>query len=579
MSETFNVNINQESKNKDELDKVIDKETLAKLKERFPEKMDEIFKVTQEDLNELKTIVNWPKINKQEKIEKFIRKNLIEDDIDGNEPNDKDKLSLDTLILWTNLEKMKKVKWVIDSEVKEKLKKYNFLKPEQITNISIAVAAKVFKSNKNDNIFWRILKSNWNKVEKKAETNTVSNELKEILSILKLDNWMKNIISVIEENKGDKKKLDWLLSNPKAIENLDNKTDIENIWEPTQKDLTEYLLNINKDVLAYEKKLNWFNKHNGSIVSLIAKSPKVMQNLSKKALEMLFKIPFIGEILAMIMWYGSAKEAQEWFWEDLKYAKSTDNLISHWKNKETNPISIDILKDKDLNWLNYKKLKPFFKACEKEWIDYSRKEFWSNLFNNKTDESNKKFSELVTLFNQSWNKINADDFKNKKPEKSFYEKLNKLKLKEKVKEKDEKKKNIVVPTKKWKETPKLDTKKEDAKKETQEEVNDEEKNILKLKDIKDTITDLINKIKLNKEDLEDLKSITIEELLDEKHRGTIEWKIWVYDYFKADNNNLIYNMRNYLLDIKKDDLIKLVWKDDLSKIKLLDLYDDKRKTA
>jgi hypothetical protein len=78
---------------------VYKKETLDHLKERFPNKVDEIFKVTSEELLELKVFIE---ANEKEKAEELIRKNLIEDDSDGKEDDEKieeNNYNLDTITI------------------------------------------------------------------------------------------------------------------------------------------------------------------------------------------------------------------------------------------------------------------------------------------------------------------------------------------------------------------------------------------------------------------------------------------------------------------------------------------------
>ena len=577
MSETPTQNneVTLNTNNNDALDKILDEvkktnpDAVKKIEDKFLEKKDEVFEITQKELIELKTLLNS---NKQDDAENLIRKNLIEDDVTGTESSDN--VSLDTLTIWTNLEQIDKVKWVIDKEVRNKLSPYKFLKESQITNISIWIAAKVFDSNKNNDVFWRLLNGDENKLEKIETTKEIS-QIQNILSIIPLDNGMKDILSILKKNENIKKNEDLpeeiisLLNNPEAIKNLNNKTIIANIWELTEEGLTKFLLDTNKDILSYEKKFKESNPQNLDMVGIISKIPEPMQKLTNNIFKMLMKLPFIWELLAALLGYNSAKEGQEWLWEDLKYAKATNNLISHWKNKVSNPNTINILKDKDLSWLEFKKLKPLFNTCKSAWIEYTDKKFWSNLLDWKDiDSKNLKLVELNKEFNK--NKINDSDFENWKPKDSFYTKLNWIKLEEK---KETAKAKIDA---KWNWKTEEEKKQENKDSEAAQKAEEIGKNAAEEQETKKTITELINKIKLDKEDIGDLKSITIEELFDEDYRWTIEWKIWVYDYFKGDNNDNINKIRDYLLNIKKEDLIKIVWKEDLNNVKLWELYNEEK---
>ena len=439
MAETFNwnVNLNQDTDTKDELDKVLTPETLAKLKERFPEKMDEIFVITKEELSELKILISE---NKQDEVAEMIRRNLIEDDVDGEEQNDKDIVSLDTIMLWTKSEQIDKVKIVIEWAIAESLKDYmEILDPSEVLNISVWITAKILDSDDLMTVFsglWDIAKNfTWNLKSGKFKeafkwTQSEVEKLSKIKNILEAN--MKDLLAVLEENKDNKANLKKLLSNPKAITEVKVDTDLTKIKEIEPKELTDYLLKINEKVLSYDEKIEKIDKISTGIINAVSNSPEYMQKMAKKTLEFLLKLPLIWDILAAILWYNWAAEALTWFWKDIDRAKATNNLISHWENKEwinTNPKSIGLLEWKDLTWLEFKKLKPFFLTCEKEWIDYTAEDFWHKLFSKTKDPENEKFNALIEQF-----KIEESDFENKKPKSSFYEKLNWIKIVEKKKE-------------------------------------------------------------------------------------------------------------------------------------------------
>ena len=573
MAETFNwnVNLNQDTDTKDELDKVLTPETLAKLKESFPEKMDEIFVITKEELSKLKTLISE---NKQDEVTKLIRKNLIEDDVDGEEYGDKeeDKVSLDTITLWNNSETMEKVKLSITSSVRKELENFTFLNEEQKINITIWIAGKIFKENKNN----KSLENDFADLE-----NDKLWEIKDILSILSATNWMEDIKYILKKYEWTPEKLDNILSNPKAIENLNKDTNIENINEATQEELTEYLLNINEDVLSYDKKLKQFNKNNWDIINLISKTWDKFQKSIKMILKKLMEFPIIWEILAAILWYNSWKEAIEWFWEDINRAKSTNNLKSHWQNKETNPISIKLLKDKDLSWLDYKELAPFFQNCKNAWIDYTDKKFWSELFNWSDDE---KFKELREQF--QLNEITDDDFDNKKPTDNFYNKLNKIKLKSQ-KEKTEEKKKTEEETKK---AEKEEEKKTEEEKMSKEELISEKQKVesskVEIEDLKEWWLKFSLDVfdKLDKSDLKLLNKISLEELLDDdNYKKIIQDTVWIDgwfqvidDYFNENYNhdyesieNTIEKLRTILTEYKWK---TIDWK-ELSDISIWDLLN------
>ena len=552
MTETFNVDLNQD--NNDELDNIkIDKETIAKLKERFPEKMDEIFEISKEELDELKTLVNWTEKDKQEKIEKILRKNLIEDDVENKKESWEkweDIVNLDTISLWANSEQIDKLKIVIESSIAEKIKDYN-LKPSQELNISVWITAKILESSALMKAFswiWDIAnKFIWNLQSWQFEEafKWTQNEVEKLSKIKKiLEDSMTDLLKVLKEN--EKIDLENLLSNPKAIAELKEGDDLSKIKKLNNKELTDYLLSVNEKVLNYDKKIEKFENMSNDIISAISKSPEYMQKVSKKVLEFLLKIPFIWGLLAALLGYNNAKDAIEWFWEDLNRAKATNNLISHWKNEEwinTNSLSISLLEGKDLTWLKFKKLKPFFITCKNEWIDYTAKDFWYKLFNKIKDPKDEKFNALIDQF-----KIEEKDFdSNKKPTSSFYEKLNWIKAVEKKKEVKEGEKT------------ELQKKSTEQLKKDQKEITD---SIIKKDDFVEKKTDTK---KLGETDMKNLEdNISLWDLLSTEYKEKIKeqiitWSEWM-DSDYEDISKYIESIRDRLKIIWKVGIEKITWK-------------------
>ena len=115
------------------------------------------------------------------------------------------------------------------------------------------------------------------------------------------------------------------------------------------------------------------------------------------------------------------------------------------------------------------------------------------------DSNNLKLVELNKEFNK--NKINDSDFENWKPKDSFYTKLNWIKLEEK---KETAKAKIDA---KWNWKTEEEKKQENKDSEAAQKAEEIGKNAAEEQETKKTITELINKIKLDKEDIGDLKGL------------------------------------------------------------------------
>jgi len=565
MSETFQVSINKDTN--DELNNYLDDQSFNDLKEHFPDKVDEVFVITKNELADLKESIQQ---KNNDKILEIIRKNLIEDDIDWQETGETDKenqATLETLTIWTKSERIKLLSKAITWSIIEKLKPYPFLTDSQRINIITWITAKILNSWILETAFWWILNSMnnfvsnikkwefWKAIEGGKSEIEKMNEFENIL-----DNNMQDILFIIDKNKHEDKQanLEWLLNNPQAIETANKEIDLNiEIEELKWDELKNYLLWLNKKIIGYDKKLLWAEDFSSNVVNILSNSPEFLQEAAKWLLDLLLKIPFLWGILAAIMWYWTPEEALEWFWDELKFAKSTKALISHWWSisdsgmfsNSNNSLAINELKNKNLTDLKYKNLTPFFKECKDKSIDYTTEDFWYKLFNTTKIDSTKEKAlfELSTKFNS--NKISNDDFSNKKPKQSFYDKLNNLNKKDESKTKTEAENDNT-----WDTIQELESKKTEIK-----------NSMITV----ENFSELSNWLLLW--DLYDLKNdISIEDLLSDNYKDKIKNQIWKDDYKK---------IKQYIVKIREKlqkSWIVVNWEiddEDISDIKFWELIN------
>jgi len=447
----YQVNLKQwsESANKDELDNIIPKEIFEKLKAEFPERIEEIFLISRKELDELKELV---RTGQYEKIKEMISRELQESSIENtlnDENTDKSELEkkydLDTVLNWAEAPQIDKIKNVFLLAISEKLEAYNLDSNIQ-KNISVAVMWKILNNltwsellNLSDSISDIVSKlENWD-IDEALESWWAQIEwMWKIKSIL--DNNIGDLISFLDLKKPNYELFNGFLSNPKAMWEYEyDETKIEDLKDTKPLEwnwLIEYLTDINLKVLEYDKKLSNFLQTKEWIISSISKLPEMAQEVVKWLLWLLLKIPFLGDLLAWILWYSNSKEAESWIWDELKFAKATNNLKKFWWKFDENweklsysdqDNEISILKDKDLTWLKYSKLTPFYKNLLKNWLSFDKPDFWFVLFNGKGWELSEQDQKIMILHEKlNQDKITNDDFENSKPKESFYKKLNNL---------------------------------------------------------------------------------------------------------------------------------------------------------
>ncbi len=407
----------------------IPKEVLDSLDKKFVWLQNQVIDLTKSDLGNLQNLITQAEATKDyTKVEEALRKELIEAQVDAWN------VKLDVLSTWA--------KWTIPEAVLNKVwsyidtkLNYDFLDNQHKENIKIAIVWKILSSWKVDellNSFTDITKNWWNGIENIGTNfNTI------------IGTEMKDIISLLEKAKGDEQQKElikkWLLSNPKAIQEYTEGLGISKIQKLEWPELVNLLSWMNNQVINLEKK--WWNiKEN--LMATLSKMPSWLSEVI---------LWFLSKILWFFLWEAQAEKLIWWFKKEIQNRKSVDNLLQYWNitNEKWESIAwaknskIALLNDKNLTWLESKKLSKFFDNCREKWIDITEDNFWEKVFNDKNvaveKEEVKKDAEWKEIKDKDWKEIkekvphkyifNIDDAKTALETKSsdftkFYEVLN-----------------------------------------------------------------------------------------------------------------------------------------------------------
>ncbi len=389
------------------------------------------------------------------------------------------KSNLDTIFEWEKIPFLQEVRKYIDSYIDEKLKNVS-VTPDQKNNIKVAAVDKIINNPDMKKVFaWFSDKIDitskitsflwiWDEEKRSEEDKNKESWLIKMLNlkwedfkrevgdtILNsiIDDNLKLIIDLVNKNPKPVW-LDKFLSNPKAIAEYKEGIDISKIQTLSQEELTKYLEWLKWDITNLNEK-----------IALIS----AWWEIKEKILDIVFTFPLAKGIFDWILWspiwdfiakifgYKTWNEMITWINFEANIRKSIKNLKSFWAKISENwtliPNStskIDILKDKDLSWIDTEKLKPFFKYCNDKWADINDENFWKNVFENKKTsfkikekdpKDDAKEIEVVKEIQIPEIKDIHFDFSNKKPNDNFFNDLNNIENLEKQKQADVDKKN------------------------------------------------------------------------------------------------------------------------------------------
>lgn len=345
---------------------------------------------SKEELAKLQKLVEEKRYSE---VEEALRKELIEEQVDTWS------VKIDILSTWA--------KWTIPEVVLNKVwsyidtkLNYDFLDNQHKENIKIAIVWKILSSWKADellNTFNDITKK-WNGIENiEIKFNTI------------IDTEMKDIISLLEKakNNDEQKELikNWLLSNSQAIQSYKENWNINNIQELNPEEFVTYLSWMNNKVINLEKK--WWNIKENLMATLSKMSSWLWETI----------LWFLQKILWFFLWEAWAEKLILWFKKEIQNRKSVDNLLQYWNTINEKWEFIDwaknskiaLLNDKNLTWLESKKLAKFFDNCREKWIDITEDNFWEKVFNDKNivleKEEVKKDADWKEVKDKDWKEI------------------------------------------------------------------------------------------------------------------------------------------------------------------------------
>lgn len=235
-------------------------------------------------------------------------------------------------------------------------------------------------------------------------------------------NKLKDILTSQSKEKRDIL-LEWIQKSQEIKEDTKNKIDILNRqiqWETALNKLYSWdYTAIKTEEGRWELFDNFAN----------LKMPAFMRNMILRFFSFMSNLPIIWDQLAQQMWYTNWKEMYDSVFMEINWRVSI-NYLNNSKD------SISILKDKNLDNLNYKSLLPLFNTCKQNNISFYEKDFWPKLFKGQINipddykEENGKKYKITKIF--KIDELKETDFNpnNKTPNDSFLSKLNNPKIEE-----------------------------------------------------------------------------------------------------------------------------------------------------
>lgn len=345
----------------------IPKPVLDSLDRKFEWLRDQVIDLTKSDLDNLILLIKESEQSKDySKLEETIRKEIIEEQVE------KWDVKLEILCTWA--------KWVFSKEVLEwvwkmidhQLAKVDYLTDNQKENIKIWIVGKIIHSWEADNI-----------IKKLSDPSQLADKSSYLITDWDtiIGNNMKDILKLLENAKDNpeaQKLLTWLLSSPQAIEDYTDGANID-ITKLSPEDLLKQVVWLNNDVLNQEFK--WWKKKE-QLTAQLSKLPSWMAE---------FMLGILQSIIGVVVWKEWAEKIIWWMKKEIENRKSVDKLLKYWKttNEKWEIVSwendtIGILRDKNLDWLESKKLSKFFDKCRSKWIDINSDDFWENVLKNKS---------------------------------------------------------------------------------------------------------------------------------------------------------------------------------------------------
>lgn len=342
------------------------------------------------------------------------------------------------------------IKKIVSDSVNEKFKD---LKPTQRENIKTAIASKLTSSWIADSLVWGFsgkIKWYWDLLAKKDYKSLLSvfDEDKDSAKKSDDDIWKKFetllngqltiIDSFIQKNKTNPN-LDNFLNSPINVESITATTDINSYKPSTPEEEQIFLNNIKDKIKEYDSKIQFADKTKEQIFDQVTNLPDFMISWVAKFIAFFASLPIIGNLIKSFLGlkWDKKEDIETEIESEFEMRKSTKNLQEYWiqtgKNWEKTATQKDqkikILEDKDLSSIKHKQLDKFFAYCKEKQVKVTSPDFWYNVFEIKKieidwEEKDGKKTKTVVEFNIN---IDENDFDtNKKPQKTFFEKLNSL---------------------------------------------------------------------------------------------------------------------------------------------------------
>lgn len=242
----------------------------------------------------------------------------------------------------------------------------------------------------------------------------------------------------VEKNRTNPN-FDKFFSNSINIENLKDNTDINSFTFAEVKDEKTAFEAIRSKILSFDKTLLKAEITKEHIFDSVATLPNFISGAIINFMIWLCKIDFIWDFIKKFLWIKEGTDVEKELRWQLDARKSINALkgfwLQRWKDgqiseSQNNP-AISILKNKDLNNLDVKKIKDPLVKIGVKWANIASNDFWYNLFEKNTIEFSTKWENSKEIKSSATipanMKIDDKDFDNTKtPNEGFYKKLNNI---------------------------------------------------------------------------------------------------------------------------------------------------------
>lgn len=403
--ETASTNIEQLKQNANwKISTEIMDELIIQIKEEFWEDVQNPFEITCQELDSLKSQLEWENVNRKEILRRFVYKESLEKKWVSW-------ISLDVLFVDIKDPTALDIKKSFDEGIdKYLLSQYTFLSPESKSVVKLWLANKVLK----EFLYWKF---KWDfEAFNSFMTKLSSWNIKWVSEVKQAIEWQKDSAREIEEfvtwviwkykeafdNINSNETLNWLndeekqnvishvswFRDPALVEEWSDKINFDEINPLNKSSKNTNIDDINKisEYMAKSKwsidTLMWALQKSEAVSNVIYKMIEVpiVWDVIKEFIEFLLWLPFIWPWLAAILWL-SWKDAIKDFNESISLHKFFNSFKQLWvqfnEKWEKQPWTwVEPFKDKDLSDTSFRALKWEMKSIREIFPNLKEEEYW-----------------------------------------------------------------------------------------------------------------------------------------------------------------------------------------------------------